>query len=355
MKSLLLLALATSTALAQPKKPVNLTWIGPVDPDGPVDAIKLAGNVLVWSDATFFLDADANGPRVQVAKLASARRDHVGQAVPMKVLGTSGEFVEVEPTTGTDCVWTKLLPPDDLAKLRLFVKRSDIAPVVIKPFTKTWPDGTRIEVKPGLPVIAMKPQGYRVAVGDVWLTAALPADAIGYSYKAGGITRPKGQRHKFLVKPTKLALGDLTAESTEPFGVPAVTKKGDNALASLATTCVAATFSVSASAVEDGSIGHGSGSGSGGIKQPMAGERWVLTKGTPLFAPGGKRKVAEVGVRELEVGKPDGKPEACILRNVAFEYEYPPARALPKSQKPKLMLCTPVANVKHVNDAPARP
>ncbi|MBA2544116.1 MAG: hypothetical protein H0V17_31015 [Deltaproteobacteria bacterium] len=122
------------------------------DPRGPEPTAKLAGTVLVWNDATFYLDADDKAS-TQLATIAGPRKDHVGQVVPLRVVSTTGDFVEVESVVGTDCTWTKLPQPEDLTKLRLFVKRSDLAPVVVKPFTKTWPNGTSLAVRAGLPAL----------------------------------------------------------------------------------------------------------------------------------------------------------------------------------------------------------
>ncbi len=342
VKSLLCLLTLTATAHADPK---------PLDVASPDATVKLAGTVAVWVDATFYLDTDVNGARLQLATFPGPRKDAVGQVVPMKVIGTTGELVEVEPTSGTDCTWTRLPLPEQLAKLRLFVKRSDLSPLITKPFSKTWPNGTRIEVRAGLPVVEAQPGGYRIALDRVSLSAPLPASSIGYSYRSGGGTRPKSQESKFLVSAGDATIGDLTSTTSGSIAVPAVTRRKGSTLVAVGTTCFKATLSVPSASISEGGmgtgIGYGTGSGTLGTKH---GERWLLTKGTALYAPGGKRQVAEVA-EVIELGKPDGKPDVCVVRDIGFDHPYPEAPR-PKSAKAKLMLCTPATNVKHVDDAP---
>src|SRR5262245_40800226 len=108
--------------------------IVPVDPPVAPANAKLAGSVLVWIDAPFYLAPRADAPSLQFAQL-DARKDRVGHAVPMRVVAARGAFVEVETpvlddlhNTVTDCAWHAIAPANDLGRLRLFVRRSDLAP-----------------------------------------------------------------------------------------------------------------------------------------------------------------------------------------------------------------------------------
>jgi hypothetical protein len=325
----------------------------PVDPKGPAETDKLVGTVLVWNDAAFYLDANDKSMQVQLATLeGGARKQDVGAVVPMKVLSTAGDFVEVAPTAGTDCTWTKLPQPEDLAKLSLFVKRSDLAPLVIKPFAKTWKNGTSLVARVGLPVVPTTNGAYRVAVDQAHLTAEIPAASIGYAYTAAPRKRPGRPGAKYLVEDKASAtLGGETFEMTALVAVPAVIKRKDSVLVRLQTTCLDATISVPPITVREGGMGMGYGIG-GGRPGATRGERWVLPKGTPLYTAL-KRQVAVTAAAEIDVGKPDGKSEVCFTRTIRLDHPYPEAPSS-KSTKTKLLLCTPSTNVKHINEVPPR-
>src|SRR5262245_28147018 len=124
-----------------------------VEPPHASDTDVLSGNVLVWHDAALYTDASDAAQTVHVAKLDAARKDRVGHVVPMHVLGTKGAFVEVEPFATRDCTWSQLMTHDDVAKLRLFVRRDDLAPVLVKPFTKSFADGCKVALRPGMAVV----------------------------------------------------------------------------------------------------------------------------------------------------------------------------------------------------------
>src|SRR5262249_4246355 len=145
-----LLVLAPASALADKTPALEINRIEPVCA---LDAEPLKGNVLVWHDAALYTAPSDNASTARVAVLGGARRDRVGHAMPMHVVATHGSFVEVEILDDPGCTWTRLATTDDIAKLHLFVKRADLAPVLVKPFDKTFADGTRIALRPGVPVV----------------------------------------------------------------------------------------------------------------------------------------------------------------------------------------------------------
>ena len=116
----------------------------------------LTGNVLVWADAPLYPDANATGPSIRVGTLDLGREKDVGYVVPMHVVSTQGDFVEVEPTADVECAWWRVVKPDGLDNIRLYVKRTDLAPVLIKPFKATHKDGSSIALQVGVPVLGGK-------------------------------------------------------------------------------------------------------------------------------------------------------------------------------------------------------
>ncbi len=325
----------------------------PIDPTA-----KLTGDtVLVWNDATFYLEADANGPKLVLGVLDKPRKDQVGYTLPLHVLGTSGDFVEVEPIAGTDCGWTTLSVPPDLTKLRVFVKRTDLAPVVTKPFVKAYKDGTTLDIKPGLAVVPLATGAYRVSFETFEIDAPIPATSVGYAYSGFNTKRTTTKSGDFYVDDkTTVTLGDRTFELPRMIKVATVDKRKTTTFLPVTVTCAKARLSVANADVQSGEFGQGFGIGGGGSGRGQYGERWVLPKGTAVFAPGLKRQVA-VTAREVEVTKPDGKHEACFVRDWELAQPYPTEAPWTKTPqpRPKLMVCAPASSVLHVNDAPARP
>src|SRR5687767_10458040 len=80
----------------------------------------LSGNVLVWADALLYPDPNASGPGVRVGTLDLGRDKDVGYVVPMHVVSTQDNFVEVEPTADVECAWWRLVKPDGLDNVRLY-------------------------------------------------------------------------------------------------------------------------------------------------------------------------------------------------------------------------------------------
>src|SRR6188508_192448 len=106
----------------------------------------LKGNVLVWADAKWYVDADDKSPSIRLGELKGRA---VGRVVPAKVFGTKGDFVEVE-LVADGCAWTRVT--SELAAVRLFVKRADLANLLFKPFSATYKNGSRLVLAVGLPI-----------------------------------------------------------------------------------------------------------------------------------------------------------------------------------------------------------
>jgi hypothetical protein len=94
----------------------------------------LSGNVLVWADAPLYPDPNATGPSIRVGTLDLGRDKDVGYVVPMRIVSTKDDVGEVEPTLAVECAWWRPIKPDGLDSIRVFVTRTDLAPVLSKPF-----------------------------------------------------------------------------------------------------------------------------------------------------------------------------------------------------------------------------
>src|SRR5439155_12448644 len=94
---------------------------------------------------------------------------------------TKGAFVEVE-LGDLDCGHVQLATSDDIGRIRLFVKRADLAPVLAKPVTKTFADGTKLALKPGLPVIPGGDGSTAFAINGNEFAAEIPVASIAHAY-----------------------------------------------------------------------------------------------------------------------------------------------------------------------------
>ena len=317
------------------------------DPEGAADTETIAGSVLVWHDATFYTEPADAAATLKLGALAKPRKERVGRVLPMRVVSTKGAFVEVEPATELDCTWSRLATTDDVIHLHLFVKRADLAPVLAKSFAKTFPDGTKLALKPGVAVVPAADGWYSFAVRGNELAAEIPAASVGHSYK---LDKPKAAGaiagHEHLLAPhTTVKLGDraLALADLPAAGVEA---KGDTTLFTIEERCATITVAAPSKAVhdsddEDASIGGGSGSGGAMGVLELRGEDY-LPPATPLSV--GTRQLAYAAKPVYLPAPPHGKT-ACFDRRVRIDALGPidPADNLDD----KLHLCAPAAKVVH--------
>ncbi len=120
-------------------------------------------------------------------RTADPSEDFAAGAV-VKVLGTRAGWVEVE-NQGTGelaaqhCV--SGIGALDAFHLRLFVRAGAIAPVLARRYTRTYPDGTAVDLLPGLPLGGLGARGRHLSkrsFGMVHLD--LPGELVGRSYPA---------------------------------------------------------------------------------------------------------------------------------------------------------------------------
>jgi hypothetical protein len=269
----------------------------------------LTGNVLVWADAPLYPDANASGPSVRVGTLDQGRTKDVGYVVPMHVVGTKGDFVEVEPTAGVECAWWRVVKADGLDTMRLFVQRSDLAPVLIKPFKASHKDGSSIALQVGVPVLAGT-----VAFNRGVVPVAIPDTSLGISYPPHAIAAvAKPDKKKFLLdEATDVKLG-AASFPLGPWVAAAAKLRGKRMLVSLAARCMTAVISAPKDRVHAGvSINQAIAGSAAPARAVLASgaERHYLPAGTKMTSEKGDHVVGTLDA-DRDIAKPKTGARAC--------------------------------------------
>jgi hypothetical protein len=271
----------------------------------------LQGHVLVWQNAAFVLDPNEPTKTVQLAKLVGTRAANLGVAAPMRVVGTRGDLVEVEPSRDEHCAASHLVV-GELVDVRLFVARHDLAPVVSKRFTTTSPDGTRIELLPGAPLgPTATSDTYAVTVGGEDVEVAIPAEHVGHAYRTAPPAEPETKDPREGTTLFHMRGGVTATLGGRPFTTtkdlfPAIARtvqrKGETVLFPLASRCARATVAVPASHLESsrqpGEV-HGLG-GLLGALEAASGD--FVRAGTPMFV--GKHRLGKLARNVRVAGLP---------------------------------------------------
>lgn len=304
-----------------------------------------ASNVLVWQDAPLYSEPSDQAAALKLAALDGARTDHPGSVIAMRVVATVGDYLQVAPLAG-ECTSAHLVVPDDISKLTLYVKRVDVAPVLAKPFQAAFADGTRIELSPGMPVVAgADGKSFAISLRGDTFVVDLPSASVATSYtpaRAKPITMTAGGSLA-IARGTKARLGDRTFTLGAWEGAP-VAKSGGSATVALEDNCATVHVTVPTSALRDsdedsfelGGIGSGSGSGSAGGALDLRGE-YFIAAGTALAV--GSRTVATAARPIYLPVAPSGKT-ACFERR--FQLSAP---ASDTATDTRLRFCVPAASV----------
>jgi hypothetical protein len=296
-----LLVLAPSVAMADDDE---------LDVPG-LDAADLRGDALVWEDATFFLEPWESPTNV---RRRSVRREEVGRAVPVRIVdSTMKTFVEVELPGRADCTWRRLDADTRIDGLRLFVRREDLAPVLVKPFAAQYSDGTRVKLAIGAPVMPTSSGDYIVSARNDRFRLSIPHSSVGYIYKPGKITEPDPPPGKLvrIDRNTSAQLGDETFAIRSNWIAPAPEKKTDVALVHWTTRCLDMVVSVPANTLR---ATEPIRSPSYPAHRPPAAASWKIPSGAPLSTSGG-REVADACAPILVTAPPPaGIRRACFGR-----------------------------------------
>jgi hypothetical protein len=324
-----LLLVLSSTAVA-----------GKVAPVGAPEATPLRGHVLVWHDAKLFAAPDESARSIQLATFEASRAARVGHVVPMRVVSSAkGGFVEVELAGDEDCTWSRTVVPDDLARVRLFVRRADLAPVLVKPFAKSFDDGTSIELAAGTPVVPTEAGTAIASLHGDELEVDVPAASIGYAYTPGKLkANLSGGQTVAIAAAAKGMLGDRTLSLTAWKGAP-VERRGAKTIVALEGRCTLAHVSIATNALTetDDESTFEIGGGGGGTVMGLRDE-YYLPKLTPLAI--GTHTVA-VAAKPIYLHAAPSTTTACIQRAIRIDSALDIQRT-----EDKLRLCAPATKVK---------
>jgi hypothetical protein len=312
-----------------------------VDPPGPAGSDPIKGMVLAWHDATLFAEPSDTARSLQLATLTAPRKDGVGRVFALRVVGVKGAFVEVEFGGDEDCTGSRVVVPDDITRVRLFVRRGDLAQVLVKPFTKSFEDGTSITLGTGTPLVATDAGTYVASVRGAELELDVPAASVGYAYaglKSSSVIG--GGQSVAIAAGTKATLGDRTFALTGAGSV--AERRGNATLVKLEDRCVEARVLVSNNTLrktddEVASVEAGSGMGSGSGSMMSLRSEHLLPRLTQLSI--GTRAVAIAAKHIYLHAEPTGK-QACIMRGLKLESTFDVERT-----DDKLRLCAPASQV----------
>lgn len=283
-----------------------------------LDATDLRGDALVWEDATIYLEPWESGATVRFNTLGR-RRDVVGQAMPVRIVdSTMKNFVEIAPVGRADCSWRRLEVDDRLEGLRMFVRREDLAPVLIKPYAMQWSDGTRIKLSVGMPVAPTATGDYMVALKNDKVRFSIPHASVGYVYKSAKIVDPEPPKGKVArIDRVSVKLGDSDFHVRSNWYGQMPEKRTDVALIKLATRCAELTVQAPSTALRLMEIPRPYRPSR---RPPPAMAGWKIPAGTPLTTPSG-REVAVAG-KEITVSTPSPGPEqVCFDARMAMARE----------------------------------
>jgi len=262
-----------------------------------LDAADLRGDALVWEDAALYFEPWENGTNVRMASFGRGRGEEVGRAVPVRIVdSTMRSFVEIALPRRADCTWRRLDPDVRLDGLRLFVKRADLAPVLVKPFAAQYSDGTRIKLAVGAPVVPTPSGGYLVSAKNDKLHLPIPHGSVGYLYKPGKISDgdpPTGKLVR-IDRNASAKVGDESFTVRSNWVAPAPVKPTDVALVHWTTRCVELTAEVPANALRPTEAVRPFPAPIAGSVTPRAP---VIPAGTPLSTTGGR----EVAVASTDI------------------------------------------------------
>lgn len=317
---------ATAAAVLPDSKTLDPETAGPDEP--------LAGFAAVWADAPFFVDARKDAEQIHLASFdGQPRRERLGHTLPVQIRGTQGDFVEVSappheetpgfsPNADAHCGWVAFDGPAIAAGATLFVRRSDLAPVLAANFEQTFDDGSSVRFLAGTPVL-------RTETGTLALAHTLPVSlstkpVVRFAYAA--VPAPlalRGESKHVLFAQQDLTLGGRPFSLAGGYFAPQadhvdpVAAGGDRVLFPLESRCSTLQVSVPRSAIRPyvpSALGRGGGVGFG-LGGVAGAARTVLPAGTALRTKGG-RVIAQVS-REVDLDPKQDVP--CI--QLAFRAE----------------------------------
>jgi hypothetical protein len=228
--------------------------------------------------------------------------------------------------------------PDDLARVRLFVRRADLAPVLAKPFTKSFGDGTSITLAVGTPVLATDAGTYVVSLHGDELEVDVPPASVGFAYAtAKSRTMVIAGQTLAIAPATQAKLGDRAFALTASEGAP-IERRGESTLVALDTGCASVRVLVPSAGLKDADEATGDLAASDdGSDTVSLRDECFLPKLTALSI--GTHQVALAAKPIYLHAEPMGK-NACIQRAIRIDSEL----AIKRTED-KLRMCAPATKV----------
>ena len=202
-------------------------------------------DVLVWYDSALYVEASRAADHVVIGSMTGARDRNLGAVVEMEVLSRDGDFLEVTPQFSS-CRYRSFLNVDErLDKPHFYVQQSDVAPVLTRPWSKTFDDGTQIVLQPGEPIGPLVGKTRTIdlssatAPGAATLQLEIPDDAVGQSFERHAIWQakhPSTRTDLELIAP-RVALGGHTVSLSWDALFVGMEEHGKRALVTLDMGC----------------------------------------------------------------------------------------------------------------------
>ncbi len=276
-----------------------------------LDATDLRGDALIWEDANIYLEPWETGASFRF-NMISRRRDEPGRVMAVRIVdSTLRNFVEIEAPGRADCSFRKLDIDNRIEGLRMFVRREDLAPVLVKPYQMQWSDGTRIKLAVGMPVSGTTTGDYVVPLRDDKVRLSIPHASVGYIYKAGKVADPELPKEKVarLDRGINVKLGDdgFTVRTTNWLG-PMPDKKTESSLFKLAARCFEMTVEAPSISLRPTEVPRPYPA-TPQPPPPITG--WRIRAGTPLMTAS-NREVA-VAAKDIPVQMPAPAPETVCF------------------------------------------
>ena len=299
---------------------VLIAFFGVAHADDDVDvegreSTELRGDAMVWEDAALYLEPSETGTHVRFSTFGRTRRDEVSRALPVKIVSAAlRDFVEVELVEASTCAPQSAYVDRRITGLHLYVKRADLAPVLVKAFAASHSDGTSVKLRAGVPVVPTASGAYLVAArGDV-LRLPIPHASVGFTYartKVDEPVLPKGQLWR-LDRTLSVKLGDSDFEARAGWLATKPATHGETVNVRWSTRCIDLVVGVPAKSlrkvVRPSDEGYMYGRSSATTKH-------VIPRGTPLSTFLG-REVA-IAAEDIDVHPNAEHGKACF--DASFE------------------------------------
>lgn len=292
-------------------------------PPAEPEATPREGVLLAYEDARFFSWSDRTRPRWAGEPID--RTKQLRRILPLRVVASRGDYYEVllgAAPTGT-CFGER--PSLWSVAMRLWMHRRDVIPSISAPFTRTYADGTSIQIAPGVAVTA-RDRGRLTLQSNTFVLSLEAGDAIVDEVFAppGKRLASKGAQRFLSGRGVNVEFGPPEARGAGVVAHPTADRSGHDieiralfeakqgvARVKVEDDCITLVARVAeAHLAREGIVWGMSGCAQG------AGYGHVLAPGTELFFPDGERAGTSTERRYVEVRNADWGDRACFMLGV---------------------------------------